>query len=50
MKYAEYIDYTNLKANATKEDIKNSKGDIYAILNFDYINDFNRVMEEIKWK
>lgn len=23
MKYAEYIDYTNLKANATKEDIKN---------------------------
>ena len=33
---------------SAKEDIKNSKGDIYAILNFDYINDFNRVMEEIK--
>ena len=33
-----------------KEDIKNSSGDIYAVLNFDYVNDFNRVMEEIKWK
>lgn len=31
-----------------KEDIKNSSGDIYAVLNFDYVNDFNRVMEEIK--
>ena len=33
-----------------KEDIANSLGDIYGILNFDYVNDFNRVMEELKWK
>ena len=32
-----------------KKDIKNSKGDIYAILNFDYLNDFNTVMEDLKW-
>lgn len=31
-----------------KEDINKSKGNIYAILNFDYINDFNNVMEELK--
>lgn len=31
-----------------KEDIKDSKGDIYAILNFDYIKPFNKVMEELK--
>lgn len=31
-----------------KNDIKKSKGDIYAILNFDYLNDFNKVMEELK--
>lgn len=31
-----------------KETIKNSKGNIYAILNFDYVNDFNQVMEELK--
>lgn len=29
-----------------KDDIKNSKGDIYAILNFDYIKPFNEVLEE----
>lgn len=28
-----------------KEDIDKSKGPIYAILNFDYLNDFNTVME-----
>ena len=33
-----------------KEDISNSLGDIYGILNFDYVNDFNRVMEDLKWK
>ena len=31
-----------------KEDISNSLGDIYGILNFDYVNDFNRVMEDLK--
>ena len=31
-----------------KDELKNSKSDIYAILNFDYIHDFNTVMEEIK--
>ena len=31
-----------------KDDIRNSSGDIYGILNFDYVNDFNRVMEELK--
>lgn len=32
----------------SKEAIKNSKGNIYAILNFDYLDDFNQVMEELK--
>ena len=32
----------------SKEDIQNSKGPIYAILNFDYLNDFNTVMEGLK--
>ena len=31
-----------------KDSIKNSKGPIFAILNFDYLNDFNTVMEGIK--
>lgn len=31
-----------------KDDIESSQGDIYGILNFDYVNDFNRVMEELK--
>lgn len=31
-----------------KEDIVKSKGSIYAILNFDYLHDFNTVMEELK--
>lgn len=30
-----------------KNDIKTSKGNIYAILNFDYIKPFNKVMEEL---
>lgn len=30
-----------------KDDIKSSKGNIYAILNFDYIEPFNKVMEEL---
>lgn len=51
LKYAG-IDEKKIKIHedlyTAKEDIKNSSGDIYAILNFDYINDFNRVMEEIK--
>ncbi len=33
---------------AAKEDIKNSEGSIYAVLNFDYVNDFNNVMEALK--
>ncbi len=32
---------------STKNDIKKSKGNIYAILNFDYIKPFNKVMEEL---
>ena len=32
----------------SKEDINNSKGPIYAILNFDYLNDFNTIMEGLK--
>ena len=32
----------------SKDSIKNSKGPIYAILNFDYLNDFNTVMEGLK--
>ena len=32
----------------SKDSIKNSKGPIYAILNFDYLNDFNTIMEGIK--
>ena len=31
-----------------KTDIKNSKGNIYGILNFDYVNDFNRIMEDLR--
>lgn len=31
-----------------KEEIANSKGSIYAILNFDYVNDFNNVMEGLE--
>lgn len=30
------------------DEIKKSKGNIYAILNFDYVNDFNNVMEGLK--
>ena len=33
---------------SSKDDIKNSDGNIYAILNFDYIKPFNKVMEELK--
>ena len=33
---------------ASSEDIAKSKGPIYAILNFDYLNDFNTVMEGLK--
>lgn len=33
---------------SSKDAIKNSKGNIYAILNFDYLDDFNKVMEELK--
>lgn len=32
----------------SKEDINNSKGPIYAILNFDYLNDFNTIMEGLR--
>lgn len=53
LKYAG-IDEKKIKIHkdlySAKEDIKNSKGNIYSILNFDYINDFNTVMEELKWK
>ena len=31
-----------------KNDLKTTNSDIYAILNFDYIHDFNTVMEELK--
>ena len=31
-----------------KEDIKNSKGNIYAILNFDHVKPFTNLMEELK--
>lgn len=31
-----------------KKDINKSKGPIYAVLNFDYLNDFNTVMEGLK--
>lgn len=51
LKYAG-IDEDKIKIHknlyAAKEDIRKSSGDIYAILNFDYVNDFNRVMEEMK--
>ena len=32
----------------SKDDINKSNGPIYAILNFDYINDFNTIMEGLK--
>lgn len=35
---------------SSKQIIKKSKGDIYAILNFDYLGDFKKVMEELGWK
>lgn len=51
LKYAG-IDESKIKIHnnlyEAKEDIKNSSGDIYGILNFDYVNDFNRVMEDLK--
>ena len=51
LKYAG-IDEKRIKIHkdlySAKGDIQNSKGSIYAILNFDYLNDFNTVMEELK--
>lgn len=51
LKYAG-IDEKKIKVHKdlyeSKETIKNSKGSIYAILNFDYLNDFNTVMEGLK--
>lgn len=51
LKYAG-IDENRIKIHKdlydAKDDIKNSKGPIYAILNFDYVNDFNTVMEGIE--
>ena len=51
LKYAG-IDENKIKIHKdlyqAKEDIDKSKGTIYAILNFDYLNDFNTVMEELK--
>lgn len=51
LKYAG-IDENKIKIHKdlyqAKEDIDKSKEVIYAILNFDYLNDFNTVMEELK--
>ncbi len=51
LKYAK-IDEKKIKIHNdlydAKEDLLKSKGSIYAILNFDYVNDFNRVMEDLK--
>lgn len=51
LKYAG-IDESKIKIHKdlydSKKDIDNSKGPIYAILNFDYVNDFNTVMEGLK--
>ena len=51
LKYAG-IDENKIKIHKdlydSKEEIDKSKGPIYAILNFDYLNDFNNVMEELK--
>ena len=51
LKYAG-IDEDKIKIHndlySAKKDIAKSKGPIYAILNFDYINDFNTVMEGLK--
>ena len=53
LKYAG-IDQNKIKIHKdlyeAKDSLKNSKGAIYAVLNFDYVNDFNTVMEELKWK
>ena len=38
--------YDNLYS--AKKELKTTNSDIYAILNFDYINDFNTVMEDLK--
>ena len=40
-------DRANLRF-AILDDINKSNGPIYAILNFDYINDFNTIMEGLK--
>lgn len=51
LKYAG-IDENKIKIHKdlyeAKNEINKSKGVIYAILNFDYLNDFNNVMEELK--
>lgn len=51
LKYAG-IDQNKIKIHkdlyAAKGSINESEGVIYAILNFDYVNDFNTVMEELK--
>ena len=51
LKYAG-IDEKKIKIHkdlyAAEKEIKNSKGDIYAILNFDYLDDFDKVMGRSK--
>ncbi len=39
---------THIDIYDSKGSIKDSKGPIYAILNFDYLNDFNTIMEGLK--
>ena len=51
LKYAG-IDESKIKIHKdiyeSRDDINKSNGPIYAILNFDYINDFNTIMEGLK--
>lgn len=35
---------------SSKDEIVNSVGNIYAIVNFDYVKPFNKVMEELRWR